>query len=162
MVPEIKRILYPTDMSETSNYAFGYAASLANRYDASITILHILKDQRPTSENLVTNVLGESKWLEILDRNRTEIVEKIRSRLERFCEESKAELSSCPFMMEEVIVKIGNPVAGILRELDKTDYDVVVMGAHGHGALSGAVMGSVSRRIVRRSKIPVLIVRLPD
>jgi nucleotide-binding universal stress UspA family protein len=162
MVPEIKRILYPTDMSDTSNHAFGYAASLANRYDASITILHILKDQIHSSENLVTNVLGESKWREILDRNKTEVVETIRSRLEGFCEETKAELSACPFLMEEVIVKIGNPVDEILRELDKNDYDLVVMGAHGHSAIAGTVMGSVSRRIIRRSKKPVLIVRLSD
>ena len=162
MVPEIKKILYTTDMSDTSNYAFSYAASLANRYDALITIFHVLKDPMPTSENLVTNVLGEKKWLEILDRNKTEVVEKIRSRLEKFCEETKDELSSCPFLMEEVIVKIGNPVEEIIREVDQNDYDLVVMGAHGHGALAGAVVGSVSRRVLRRSKTPVLVVRLPE
>ena len=63
MIPVIKNILDTTDMSETSNYAFSYAASLANRYDALITIMHILKNPMPTSENLVTNVLGEkSGW----------------------------------------------------------------------------------------------------
>jgi len=61
MVPEFKRILYPTDMSETSNHAFSYAVSLANRYDASITIFHVLMNPMPTSENLVTNVIGNSK-----------------------------------------------------------------------------------------------------
>ena len=162
MVPEIKKILYATDMSDTSNYAFSYAASIANRYDASITIIHVLKNPMPTSENLVTNVLGESQWLEVLDRNKTEVVERIRSRLEKFCEETKAELFACPFLMEEVIVRIGNPVEEIIQELDKNKYDMVVMGAHGHGALSGAVMGSVSRRVIRRCKKPVLIVRLSD
>ena len=161
MVPEFKKILYPTDMSETSNYAFSYAASLANRYDALITIIHVLKNPMPTSENLVTNVLGETKWLEILDRNKTEVVEKIRSRLEKFCEETKAELSACPFLMEEVIVKVGNPVEEIIREVDKKDYDIVVMGAHGHGAITDTVMGSVSRRVLRRCKKSVLIVRVP-
>jgi len=161
MVPEIKKILYPTDMSETSNYAFSYAASLANRYDALITIIHILKNPMPTSENLVTNVLGETKWLEILERNKNEVVEKIRSRLEKFCEETKAELSACPFLMEEVIVKVGNPVEEIIREVDKKDYDMVVMGAHGHGAITDTVMGSVSRRVLRRCKKSVLIVRVP-
>ena len=53
MIPEIKNILYATDMSDTSNYAFGYAASLANRHDALITIIHILKSPMPTSENLI-------------------------------------------------------------------------------------------------------------
>ena len=62
MIPDIKKILYTTDMSDTSNYAFSYAASIANRYDALITIFHVLKNPMPTSENLVTNVLGEDKW----------------------------------------------------------------------------------------------------
>jgi nucleotide-binding universal stress UspA family protein len=162
MVPEIKKILYPTDMSETSNHAFGYAASLANRYDALITILHVIKDVMPTSENLVTNVIGNSKWQELLSRNKTEVVEKIRRRLETFCDETKAELSSCPFLMEEVIVKIGNPMEEIIKEADQKGYDMIIMGAHGHGAIAGAVMGSVSRRVVRRSTTPVMVVRLPD
>jgi nucleotide-binding universal stress UspA family protein len=149
-------------MSETSNYAFSYAASLANRYDALITIMHILKNPMPTSENLVTNVLGEKKWLETLDSNKTLVVEKIRSRLEKFCNETKAEMSSCPFLMKEVIVKIGNPVEAILQEVDDKNYDLVIMGAHGHGSFAGAVMGSVSRRVLRRSQTPVLVVRLPE
>ena len=162
MVPVIKKILYPTDMSETSNHAFGYAASLANRYDASITIFHVLQAPMPTSESLVTNVLGNSKWQELLSRNKTEVVEKIRLRLEKYCEETRAELSACPFMMEEVIVKIGNPAAEIIQEVDQKDYDMIIMGAHGHGAIAGAVMGSVSRKVLRRSKTPVLLVRQAD
>jgi len=59
--------------------------------------------------------------------------------------------------MEEVIVKIGNPVEVILQEVDQKNYDVIIMGAHGHGAIAGAVMGSVSRRVVRRSTTPVLV-----
>ncbi len=162
MVPEIKKILYPTDMSDTSNYAFSYAASLANRYDALITIFHVLNNPMPTSENLVTNVLGEDKWKILLDRSKIEVVETIRQRLEKFCEETKTELPSCPFLMEEVIVKIGNPVEEIIQEVDLKVYDMIIMGAHGHGAIAGAVMGSVSRRVVRRSTTPVLVVRLPD
>jgi nucleotide-binding universal stress UspA family protein len=162
MVPEIKKILYLTDMSETSNHAFGYAASIANCYDGSITIFHVLKNPKPTSENLVTNVIGHSKWHELIDRNRTEVVEKIRRRLEKYCEETRAQLAACPFLMEEVIVKIGNPVEEIIQEVDQKDYDLIIMGAHGHGAIAGAVMGSVSRRVVRRSTTPVLVVRLPE
>jgi nucleotide-binding universal stress UspA family protein len=149
-------------MSDTSNYAFSYAASLANRYDALITIIHVLKNPMPTSENLVTNVLGEKKWLETLDSKKTMVVENIRSRLEKFCDETKTEMSSCPFLMKEVIAKIGNPVEAILEEINDQNYDLVVMGAHGHGTLAGALMGSVSRRVLRRSQTPVLVVRLPE
>ena len=39
-------------------------------------------------------------------------------------------------------------VEEIIKEVDQKDYDMIVMGAHGHGAIAGAVMGSVSRRAV--------------
>ena len=162
MVPEIKKILCPTDMSDTSNYAFNYAASLANRYDALITVLHVLKNPLLTSENLVKNILGEKRWQEMLDQNKTEVIEKVRLRLENYCESTKAELSSCPFLMDEVIVKIGNPVQEILLEIDNNNYDLVILSAHGQGALADTVMGSVSRRVLRRSKASVLVVRLPE
>lgn len=161
MIPEMKNILYTTDLSENSNFAFSYATSLANRYDAVITVLHVLKDAMPTSENLVSNVLGVDKWKELLDRSKNGIVEKIRLQLVDFCEEIKAALPSCPFMVEEVMVKIGNPVEEIMLELERNNYDMVVMGASGHGAIADAVMGSVTRRVVRRCRKPVLVVHLP-
>jgi nucleotide-binding universal stress UspA family protein len=63
---------------------------------------------------------------------------------------------------DDIIVKIGNPVEEILLEVEDKSYDMVVMGAHGHNALANALMGSTSRRVVRRSKKPVLVVRLPE
>jgi len=162
MIPEINTILYPTDLSETSNHAFSYAASLANRYDGSIVILHVLKDVTHSSEDLVTNVIGEKKWKEVLDRNKMAVVENIRKRLEDFCEQTRSEMSGCPFLVKNIKVEIGNPVDEIVAEAAKDDYDMVIMGARGHGAIAGTVIGSVSRRVVRRCKKPVLLVRLPD
>lgn len=37
--------------------------------------------------------------------------------------------------------------------------DLVVMGTHGHGALVGAVLGSVSARLLARTKAPLLLIR---
>lgn len=162
MIPEIKKILYASDLSETSNFAFGYAASVANRYEASITILHILKDPTHSSKDLINNVIGEKKWQEILGRNKSEILNKIRQRLEDFCEHTMSEMSDCPFLVDNIIVKIGNPVDEIVKEAAKEIYDLVIIGAHGHGAIAGTVMGSVSRRVLRRCKKPVLVVRLPE
>ena len=162
MIPDIKKILYTTDLSETSNYAFNYAASVANRYDAKIIILHVLKDVTHSSEELVTNVIGEQKWQEILGRNKMEVIEKIQKRLADFCDQTRSELSGCPFLVENIIVKIGNPVDEIVQEAENNDYDMIIMGARGHGAIAGTVIGSVSRRVVRRCKIPVLLIRMPE
>ena len=162
MIPQITTILYPTDLSETSNHAFSYAASFANRYDAAIVILHVLKDVTHSDEELVTKVIGEKKWKEVLDRKKMEVVESIRKQLEDFCEQTRSEMSGCPFLVKNIKVEIGNPVDEIVEEAATDDIDMVIMGASGHGAIAGTVIGSVSRRVVRRCKKPVLLVQLPD
>jgi nucleotide-binding universal stress UspA family protein len=162
MIPEIKKILYTTDLSENARYAFGYAASLANRYDAGVTIFHVLEDISPSGDSLVINIIGKRKWNELRDRNEKEVLETIKSKLTKFCDDVQAELPSCPFITENIKVKIGKPVDEILLEIENNSYDMVVMGAHGHGALEDALMGSVSRRVVRLCKLPVLVVRLPE
>ncbi len=161
MIPEIKQILHPTDRSDSSNFAFSYAASLANRYDATITVFHVLEDTIPRSESMVANLIGEKRWTDILDRNKADVIENLRLELQNFCEQTRNEMRSCPFLVDRIIVKVGNPVNEIMREVENNKYDMIIMGARGQGVLAGAVMGSVSRRVVRRSETPVLVVRLP-
>ena len=110
----------------------------------------------------MVNIIGEKKWAELRGRNEKEVLDTLKSRLTQFCEDVQAELPSCPFITDKIQVKIGNPVEEILQEVDNNDYDMVIMGAHGHGVLSDALMGSVSRRVVRRCKKPVLVIRLPE
>jgi len=162
MIPEINKILYTTDLSKNARHAFSYAASIANRYDAGVTILHVLEDVSPTASSLVINILGEEEWGELRKRNEKEVLDKLRSRLTQFCDEVQAEMPACPFITDDIIVKIGNPVDEILQEAEVNGYDMIVMGAHGHSALANALMGSTSRRVIRRSKTPVLVVRLPE
>ena len=80
-IPEIKKILYTTDLSENARYAFGYAMSLANRYGAGITILHVLEDVSPFADSLVINVVGQEKWNELRNTNEQKILETIKKRL---------------------------------------------------------------------------------
>jgi len=162
VIPEIKKILYTTDLSPNARFAFSYAVSLANRYDAGVTIFHVLEDISTTTDNLVINIIGKEKWSELRKRNEQEVLDTIGSRLSKFCEDVQTELPSCPFITENIIVKIGNPVEEILQEVENNRYDLVVMGAHGQGGLADALMGSTSRRVVRRCKKPVLVVRLPE
>lgn len=162
MIPEIKKILYSTDLSENARYAFGYAVSLANRYGAGITLLHVLEDMSPYRDSLMMNILGEEKWKHLMETNKEKIIQDLKDELAEFCDSISAQLPACPFITEEIVVKIGNPVEVILEQAGKTNCDLVVMGTHGHGILGDAMIGSVSRRVVRRCKKPVLVVRLPQ
>jgi len=46
MIPEIKKILYATDLSKNSSYAFLYAVDMAKRHNARIVILHSIESGR--------------------------------------------------------------------------------------------------------------------
>jgi nucleotide-binding universal stress UspA family protein len=162
MIPEIKKIFYATDLSENARYSFGYAVSLANRYGAGITILHVLEDVSAYQDSLVINVIGKQKWEELRKTNEQKVLDTIKERLEKFCEDVSRELPACPFITDNIIVKIGNPVEEILEEVEASGCDMVVMGTRGHGILANAMMGSTSRRVLRRCKKPVLVVRLPE
>ena len=162
MIPEINKILYTTDLSKNARFAFGYAASLANRYEAKITIFHVLEDLPTGSKGLVTSVIGDDRWQELKKRNEEEVLDTIKLRLNKFCEDMGSELEDCPFAVDDIIVKIGQPVQEILDLAESTNYDIVIMGTHGQGMLADAMMGSTARRVVRRSAIPVLVIRLPE
>ncbi len=55
--------------------------------------------------------------------------------------------------------KIGPAGETIAKLADEGQYDLLVMGTHGHGALGKLVMGSVSTQVLAHSTIPVLLVR---
>ena len=52
MIPQIKRILYATDLSDNSAYVFGYAINSAKNHDAGIIILHVLEPWSATTKAL--------------------------------------------------------------------------------------------------------------
>ena len=161
MIPDIKKILYTTDFSDNARHAFGYAVSLASRYGAGITFLNVLEDMSPYRDSLMINVLGQDKWEELLSNNRDNLLEKAKESIKSFCDEVSEKAPSCPFITDEIVVKIGEPVEEILELMESSNCDLVVMGSHGRGTLADKLMGSTSRRVLRRSKKPILIVRLP-
>ena len=161
MIPEIKRILYATDLSENARHALGYAASISNRYGASLVILHTMEDLPADAKSIVEQIIGEEKWEELKKTNKEKSAEAIKTRILNVCDELASEEPECPFIPEEIIVKIGHPVEEILKLAERPAIDLIVMGSHGRGIFADAVMGSTSRRVLRRCKKPVLIVRLP-
>ena len=161
MIPEIKKILYATDLSENARHALGYAASLANRYGAGITFLHVIEDTSSFRGSLMVNVLGEEKWKKLVEDNKHKVIDKARERVTSFCDEVSVDMPSCPFITDEIAVRIGHPSDEIMKQVKASECDLVVMGARGLGALADKVMGSTSKRILRRCTKPVLIVRLP-
>ncbi|WP_022664987.1 universal stress protein [Desulfospira joergensenii] len=162
MVPEIKKIFYATDLSENARFAFGYAADMARRYNAKITILHVMEDMLPSMENLVHDVVGEDRWKKLIAEKYEYVTEKIKTRIEDFCQEMGSVIESCPLLVDDIIIEKGNPTEEILHGAKKAEADMIVMGNRGYNILKDGLIGGTARRVVRQSKIPVLVIRLPD
>jgi nucleotide-binding universal stress UspA family protein len=168
---KIKKILYATDLSDNALYAFAYAASLAGMYNASITFLNVI-EENSNMESQIMSYIGEERWEDIKRKNEADIRNMLTGKIKdhaEFQEVLKAfrkqalesdQIRNCE--TDEIIVVRGNPVEQIIRQSQERCCDIIVMGTYGHGTLLDAMMGSTARRVLRRSKIPVLVVRLPD
>ena len=77
-------------------------------------------------------------------------------------EDVKQQQEGDGFTTDEIIVERDNQVEEIIKNAEERNCDLVVMGTHGQGTLADVMLGSTARRVIRRSKIPVLVVRLPE
>ena len=162
IIPEIKNILFATDLSENARYALKYAYLIANRFEAAITILHVLEDLSPSFLGMVIEIVGKNRWLELKKRNEEKIISAISARIDDMCKETWQSTPECPLIVQKIIVKTGHPVDRIMQYAGKEACDLVVVGSRGHGTLSEARLGSTSRRVLRQCRKPVLVVHLPQ
>lgn len=166
---DVKKILYATDLSENARYAFAYAVSLADLYGAKITLLHVLPEVPDLLDKQVIGYIDADRWEEIKAQHFQEAKDAligkrrdhlaIKDVLQQFSENATQGEGAGT---DDIIVERGNPVEKIIDHSQKEKFDLIVMGTHGHGTLEDAMIGSTARRVVRRSKIPVLVVRLPE
>ncbi len=134
---------------------------MAGCFGAGLTVLHVLEELSLNAAAMVGDILGEERWKDLRNKNEDQVVRSIRDRIEKLCDDMEHKLPECSFIIDSVIVEIGHPVDRIIRQAKKINCDMIVMGSHGQGVLKGAMLGSTSRRVLRRSEIPVLVIRLP-
>ena len=164
IVPDIRRILYVTDLSETARYAVRYACSIGNKYQADVTVLHVVPDVlEEFSSGAGIDLSGRfgKKWDEFNAKSIEMAKETIQMRIQETSEQITKEIPYCPLTKGSIRVEAGNPVQRIVSVAEEGDYDLVVMGTHGHGKLGDAIVGSIAGGVISRCSKPVLVVRLP-
>lgn len=162
MTQDIKRILYATDLSDNSAYAFGYALNLAKKYDAEITILHVIDMMMGFSVNMVGFYFNDKELEENMQKRVTHVTEEINERLKVFVDENVADHPESADKVASAEICQGYPADEILKKADDLDCDLIVMGTHGKGIVSQAFLGSVAKRVLRRVRKPVFIIPLPE
>jgi nucleotide-binding universal stress UspA family protein len=165
MLPEIKKILFTSDLTETSKFAFSYAASLAGRYCARMVFLYVMEEVPHSAKGFLDQEILDQIRRHALDNATHTLVGKrrdmarIQSELEKFCEfsQDRQQNGGQAVFASEVVVTEGNVVDEILKTAQDHECDTIVMGSARHGALSEVVRGSVVKGVLRRSDRMVVV-----
>jgi nucleotide-binding universal stress UspA family protein len=166
---EYKRILYVTDLSESGRQAFPHAVAIARRNDAHLTVFHVVDNRDLQS---LEGYMSDELWAELSGRNLDEARKILLGRrrdnlaienIEQLCAECLADQPEEPVLSYEIKVENGERLEKILEEAHGGDYDLLVISKHGNRAsVKDAVLGDTTRRVIRRSRIPVLVIPLVE
>jgi len=161
MIPKIKRILYATDLSAGSIYAFRYAVNSAEHHDAKIVMLHVLEKLSSTAKAIIANTLYEEQAKKLADEKLAGAKNLIAEGLKNFRDKELKDNPKAIERVESIEVVEGYPAEEILKKADELNCDIVIMGTHGKGIISHTFLGSVAERVLRRIRKPVFIIPLP-
>lgn len=142
----IKKILVTTDLSDESRSAMEYAAWIAAKENAAVTLLYCV-DNIPTVAFHTVDLT--------FDKFRAELLKQEQKRLNAFAESlHKTTKQQC-----EVVMVEGNASRVIIDYAEKHKFDLIVMNTNGRTGIQHAVLGSISEKVVRYAPCPVVTIR---
>lgn len=145
-----QKILLPTDGSKFAEKAAEHAIWIASRSGAEIIVLNVIETSSLVglpAEDLIVKIK------EMLKEEGRRSLERISEMISQSEEESKIEDVKITLKTEE-----GSPAESILKTIENENIDLVVMGTSGKHGLDRFLLGSVTEKVVRSSKCPVLAV----
>ena len=147
----MKKILVPTDFSQTAQWAVEVAMDIAKRSGVEIVLLHVL--EQPTKQSF--NAQGQIDMLEGWEEKlfTMKLIQKSKAQLE----DVATEVETAGIQVSQVL-RIGNPYHGIRSVITDDNIDLVVMGASSHSKIEEFLVGSTTKKVVRSSKVPVLTI----
>lgn len=139
---EMKKVLFPTDFSETANRSLPHALKIAHKYNAQVTLLHVRTPYADDPNRPEYQLLDEGKYEEYIRRNIDQLSREIES----------------SHRITTAVARDFNPASGILEFIRENAIDLTAMGTHGRSALAHFFLGSVAEEVVRSASCPVLTV----
>lgn len=159
MIPDVKKILYASDIEKGSRPAFRAAVSLCGQYNAQITYLHVLESEHQQNMAL-QSLLKEDGMREMYESSLVDLKAKLETRINKFCADELEENEMLSDAQVNSIIREGKPWETIVEVANEIDADVIVMGTRPHSGLGHALMGSTATKVMNNAKRPVLIVPL--
>lgn len=143
---DFKTILFAVDFSQSSEYAFQYALSLAKKFGSRLLIIHVINEPVDLRGFYVPHISFE--------KLEQEIEEGAKKMMEKFCRQQIANFSNY-----ETYIVPGIPYDEIIKKAQEQSADLILMGTHGRTGLDHVLFGSTAEKVVRKSPIPVMTVR---
>lgn len=143
--PLFRRILFPVDFSANSEKAAPYVLALARQNGAKLYVLHVVNVTEEASGFYVPHL--SFKKLEEEEEKAEEKTLKV------FCARNLDAYEDL-----EWAVTTGEPCKEILRAAEEKDVDVIVMASGSREAVDHIVFGSTAEKVVKGSKVPVLLI----
>jgi nucleotide-binding universal stress UspA family protein len=140
------RILYTTDFSDVSKKALAYIKQLKEAGTKEVIVLHVIDERQ--IEAVVLYGRGNS----------CVFIDKMEQEARRELAAIEKELRDYGFVVNS-IVTAGIPLREILSVEESEKVSLVVIGSHGKTNLKEMLIGSVSEKVIRRSKSPVLVIK---
>ena len=161
MIPEIKTVLYASDLQPGSRRALRMAVRLALSHKAKLVFMTAIEDSGSNVRGQIRNSLPESLLQEIEMESMSHLKAKMRHRLEQFIEDELESGIEFPSGKPELhVIEHAKAEKAIVQLADQLESDLIGMGTRRHHSLDHLLMGSISKKVMKRAQRPVLIVPL--
>lgn len=141
---DVPKILVPLDGSNTAEGVLQYAKALAYSEGAQLVLLTVAAN--PALDYAFS------------DPGLAQRAEEEQSRSKKYMNQVEADLKAAGFKVS-VVLRVGSVADVILRTAEELQADVIAMSTHGRTGPARWLLGSVAERVVRSSKVPVMLIR---
>lgn len=143
---QVSKILVPIDFSDYSKMALDYAVEFAKKFNSQLFLIYVIEPIVYPSDFGLGQVSISSIDMEIQSRAEDEMQKLINEKVPK---ETKVSW----------IVRVGKPFIEIINEAKEKDCDLIIIATHGHTGIEHILFGSTAEKVVRKSPIPVLVLR---
>ncbi|MFC7142254.1 universal stress protein [Halosimplex aquaticum] len=140
-----KRVLVPVDGSEQAHRAFEFVAEEFG--DAEVVLLHVINPAEAGYSAQASIPSFSEEWYEGEKAAAEELFDDI------------ADLAADTELTVDRAIEVGKPIRVIVEYAEDNAVDQIVMGSHGRSGVTRILLGSVAEAVVRRSPVPVTVVR---
>lgn len=140
----IKKILIPTDGSDSSIHAAEYGISIAKMHEAQIIVVNVM-------DTFVIDRFSKVTERKVVEQELNDDGRRHINYVLGLAEKSSVKATW--------VIEKGRPFEHIVRLANSLDVDLIVMGTYGRRGVEKMAIGSVSERVIEYSKCPVIVVK---